>query len=231
MCSASWAIISARQSAPCISRKLTNASAASRDMRFRRTRRATPCAWAKGLGQAAKENRPLHVRDVPADYLSIGSSLGTSKASELLVAPASVDGIVHAVVELGFFRPVLAADLDLLARVSESLGVAVRASKDRTRLEELLEETQRQGEELQTQQEELRVNNEELEVQAGRSRNRRRSSNRSRPSSNRPTRSSRSRPSSWSIRRTSWPAHRPSWSSAPPSWSAPISTRASFWPT
>jgi CheY-like chemotaxis protein len=50
--------------------------------------------------------------------------------------------------------------------VSETLGVAIRASKDRTRLEELLEETQRQGEELQTQQEELRVSNEELEVQA-----------------------------------------------------------------
>src|SRR6185437_8716625 len=55
---------------------------------------------------------------------------------------------------------------DLLGRLSESLGIAVRASKDRTRLEELLEETQRQGEELQSQQEELRVSNEELEVQA-----------------------------------------------------------------
>jgi signal transduction histidine kinase len=46
------------------------------------------------------------------------------------------------------------------------LGIAVRASKDRTRLEELLAETQRQGEELQTQQEELRVTNDEPEVQA-----------------------------------------------------------------
>jgi len=119
------------------------------------------------LGQAAKDSRPLHVRDVPAGYLSIGSSLGTSKPSELLLAPASVDGVVHAVVELGFFRPVLAADLELLARASESLGIAVRSSKDRSRLEELLAQTQRQGMELQTQQEELRVTNEELEVQAG----------------------------------------------------------------
>jgi signal transduction histidine kinase len=84
----------------------------------------------------------------------------------LLVAPASVDGVGHAVVELGFLHPVAEADRELLARVSESLGVAVRASKDRTRLEELLEETQRQAEGLQTQQEELRVNNEELEEQS-----------------------------------------------------------------
>ena len=118
------------------------------------------------LGQAAKENRALHVRQVPEGYLSVASSLGRSKPAELLVAPASVDAVVLAVIELGFFRRLDDADRELLERVSESLGVAVRSAKDRSRLEELLEETQRQSEELQTQQEELRVSNEELEVQA-----------------------------------------------------------------
>ena len=114
------------------------------------------------LGQAARQNRPLHVRNVPDGYL-VASVLGRGKPIELLVAPASIDGVVHAVIELGFFRHLEDADLELLKRLSESLGIAIRASKDRTRLEELLEETQRQGEELQTQQEELRVSNEELE--------------------------------------------------------------------
>ena len=41
----------------------------------------------------------------------------------------------------------------------------MRASKDRQRLEELLQETQQQAEELQAGQEELRVSNEELEEQ------------------------------------------------------------------
>jgi CheY-like chemotaxis protein/CHASE3 domain sensor protein len=118
------------------------------------------------LGQAAKENRVLHVQNVPAGYLSIGSSLGRSNPTELLVSPASVYGVVQAVLELGFFRRLEAADRELLTRICESLGIAVRASKDRTRLEDLLAETQRQGEELQTQQEELRVSNEELEVQS-----------------------------------------------------------------
>jgi CheY-like chemotaxis protein/CHASE3 domain sensor protein len=118
------------------------------------------------LGQAAKENRVLHVRHVPRDYLPVASGLGSGTPRELLIAPAAVDGIVQGVMELGFFRRILPADRELLARISETLGVAVRASKDRTRLEELLTQTQRQGEELQTQQEELRVSNEELEVQA-----------------------------------------------------------------
>jgi len=130
------------------------------------TQRATVELGEGGLGQAAKENRVVHVHDVPSDYLDIGSSLGRARPRELLLAPASVNGIVQAIVELGFFRRLLPADLELLHRISDSLGVAVRASKDRTRLEELLAETQRQGEELQVQQEELRVTNEELEVQA-----------------------------------------------------------------
>jgi CheY-like chemotaxis protein/CHASE3 domain sensor protein len=118
------------------------------------------------LGQAAKTSRPMHVTDVPEGYLPVNSSVGQGKPREILVAPAVTDGTVQAVLELGFLRPLGAEDTALLALVSESLGVAVRSSKDRTRLEELLEETQRQGEELQTQQEELRVSNEELEVQS-----------------------------------------------------------------
>ena len=118
------------------------------------------------LGQAAKENQPLRVENVPDGYLPITSALGHGTPRELLLAPAAADGTVQAMVELGFLRKLYPEDLELLGRVSESLGIAIRSSKDRTRLEELLEETQRQGEELQTQQEELRVSNEELEVQA-----------------------------------------------------------------
>ena len=103
---------------------------------------------------------------MPNGILPVVSTLGRGKARNLLVAPATVDGVAQAVVELGFFRQVRKVEQELLARVSESLGIAVRSSKDRTRLEELLEETQRQAEELQAQQEELRVSNEELEEQA-----------------------------------------------------------------
>ncbi|HEY5806964.1 MAG TPA: response regulator [Povalibacter sp.] len=117
------------------------------------------------LGQAAKQRRTLRVLDVPENYLTIESSLGKGQPRELLVVPAVVDDEVHAVIELGFLQPSTALQRDLLARISESLAMAVRSSKDRTRLEDLLEETQRQSEELQTQQEELRVSNEELEVQ------------------------------------------------------------------
>jgi signal transduction histidine kinase/CheY-like chemotaxis protein/CHASE3 domain sensor protein len=117
------------------------------------------------VGQAVKDKRALRVRDVPAGYLPISSGVGTGTPNELLVVPASIDGVVHAVVELGFFAATDAETRELLSRVAESIAVAVRAAKDRQRLEELLQETQQQAEELQAGQEELRVSNEELEEQ------------------------------------------------------------------
>jgi CheY-like chemotaxis protein/CHASE3 domain sensor protein len=117
------------------------------------------------VGQAVRDKRVLRVRDVPAGYLPISSGIGRGTPNELVVVPASIDGVVHAVLELGFFGATDADQRELLSRASESIAVAVRAAKDRRRLEELLHETQLQAEELQAGQEELRVNNEELEEQ------------------------------------------------------------------
>ena len=117
------------------------------------------------LGQAIKDNQTLRVRSVPNGYLPIVSATGAGTPNELLILPASVDGVVHAVIELGFFSETLPEARDMLSRSSESIAVAVRAAKDRQRLEELLQETQSQAEELQAGQEELRVSNEELEEQ------------------------------------------------------------------
>ncbi len=117
------------------------------------------------LGQAAKDKRAVWVKDVPEGYFFVGSGLGKSKARELLIAAATSDGRVQAVLELGFFHQVRDIDVELLSRIAELVGVGVRGARDRTRLEELLEETQRQTEELETQQEELRVTNKELDEQ------------------------------------------------------------------
>ncbi|HEY4369451.1 MAG TPA: response regulator [Steroidobacteraceae bacterium] len=118
------------------------------------------------VGQAIKERRVLEVRDVPENYLPVTSSLGQATPVHLLIVPVSVNNAVNAVIELGFLHAGHPSDHELLQRVSESIAMAVSSSKDRTRLEELLGETQSQAEELQTQQEELRVTNEELEQQS-----------------------------------------------------------------
>ena len=118
------------------------------------------------LGEAALDGRLVHLSTVPDNYLTVASGVGKSRPRSVVIAPAAVDNKVQAIVELGFLRDIDALDLEAINRVTETIANAVRASRDRTRLEELLEETQRQAEELQAQQEELRVTNEELEQQS-----------------------------------------------------------------
>ena len=117
-------------------------------------------------GQVVRDNRLVHLKDVPEKYLDVRSSLGGHPPRELVIAPAATDDKVMAIIELGFLQPVSATTLELFSRVGEEIASAVRSAHYRTRQAELLEETQRQAEELQSQQEELRTQNEELEQQS-----------------------------------------------------------------
>lgn len=117
-------------------------------------------------GQVARSRKLLHVRDVPAGHFEVTSATGRSNPAELVLFPAIQNERLYAVIELGFNHPVGESERSLLEGASEMLASAIRAGQDRTRLEALLAQTQRQSEELQTQQEELRVSNEELEQQS-----------------------------------------------------------------
>ncbi|HEY0985028.1 response regulator, partial [Schlesneria sp.] len=118
------------------------------------------------LGQAVKNGNRILLRDVPEGYLSVGSSLGSAQPRQLLIVPVKEDNRVNGIIELGFLEPIDELLVELLEREAGSIGIAVRTANDRIRLQNLLEETQRQAEEMQVQGEELRVSNEELEEQS-----------------------------------------------------------------
>jgi signal transduction histidine kinase/CheY-like chemotaxis protein/CHASE3 domain sensor protein len=118
------------------------------------------------VGQAARDGRAFFVPDVPDGYLTYGSALGQAKPRHLAIVPVVHEGRTPAVMEFGFNTALSESATELFERVSESIGPAVKSVEYRMGLQNLLEETQRQGEELQAQGEELRVSNEELEEQS-----------------------------------------------------------------
>jgi signal transduction histidine kinase/CheY-like chemotaxis protein len=118
------------------------------------------------LGQAVQDARILALNDLPERYFIVGSALGRSPPRHLLVAPVTADGKVNGAFELAAMHPVYDSDRELIEQLAESIGIAVRTARDRARMQQLLEETQRQAEELQAQGEELRVSNEELAEQS-----------------------------------------------------------------
>ncbi|MDD2047630.1 response regulator [Pseudomonas putida] len=118
------------------------------------------------LAQAVSQGRLLRLDDVPQDYFKVNSGLGEGLPHSVLVVPASNDGQVNGVVELGFLRPLTDRDIELLELVAENLGTSIESARYRQRLQDVLAETQQLNEELQVQQEELKSANEELEEQS-----------------------------------------------------------------
>lgn len=115
-------------------------------------------------GQAMASGRPLHVRQVPEGYLPVTSGLGSARPRELLLVPLVSDRMTMGVIELGFFRALTPADVELLARLAEPVAFALASARYKMRLRELLEESQRQAEELQSQQSEMEAQQAEMEA-------------------------------------------------------------------
>ncbi len=116
--------------------------------------------------QAANENRMIVLKELPADYIKVGSGLGDTAPRELLIAPIVNYGKVKGVIEIGFLHGVRERDREFMEVIAPSVGASVAAVLYRQRLQMALEETQALNEELQVQQEELRTANEELEEQS-----------------------------------------------------------------
>ncbi len=118
------------------------------------------------VGQVAMDGQLKHVPQVPDHHFKVTTGLSTGAPTDVVLLPISNDGQVNGVMELGFMRPVLERDLELLRILATNVGASVEAAQYRQRLQDALEETHQLNEELQTQQEELRTANEELEEQS-----------------------------------------------------------------
>lgn len=116
------------------------------------------------IGQAALEKRLLLI-DLPADQLTVSSSLADVLPRQILVAPFAYNGQVIGVVELGTLTGFSTVQIEFLEQALESVAIAFTTAQARHRVNELLAETQQQAEELQAQEEELRAANEELGTQ------------------------------------------------------------------
>jgi HAMP domain-containing protein/signal transduction histidine kinase/CheY-like chemotaxis protein len=125
------------------------------------------------VGQAARSRRTIAVEDVPADYVTIGSGLGRTAPTSLVLLPIVVEDQVLGVIELASVNPFTPVHRDFLEQLMETIGVNVNTIIANSRTDELLGESQRlaselqaRSVELQTQQEELQRSNAELEEKA-----------------------------------------------------------------
>jgi putative methionine-R-sulfoxide reductase with GAF domain len=118
------------------------------------------------VGQAALEKRIISVHDVPLEGITVSSGLGQTVPSSLLIVPLVYNEQVIGVLEFGLLKDEFEKEKRFLERVSGGIAIAFNTMRDRSQIDQLLSETQRQAEALQAQEEELRAANQELQEQA-----------------------------------------------------------------
>ena len=125
------------------------------------------------VGQAAADKRPILLKEVPGDFIRIGSGLGSAKPANVNILPALFEDEVKAVIELASFQEFNETHQTFLDQLMESVGIVLNTIAATMRTEGLLKQSQLLTQELQarqteltTKQEELHNTNEELQEKA-----------------------------------------------------------------
>jgi HAMP domain-containing protein/signal transduction histidine kinase/DNA-binding response OmpR family regulator len=124
-------------------------------------------ALGEGLvGQCAVENRRMLLTDVPAEYVTVSSSLGEAKYVSVVVLPVLFENQTKAVIELASLHPFTPVNLNFLDQLSLGIGAVFNTIEATMRTEGLLTQSQQLTAELQARQIELQQTNEELGTKA-----------------------------------------------------------------
>ncbi len=89
------------------------------------------------VGQVALEKKTIRVSNVPKDYISIQSGIGSSTPEQLVVFPILHDRKIVAVIELGFTTVLSSLQVNYLDEVQKALGISIHSVIERTKTEEL----------------------------------------------------------------------------------------------
>jgi HAMP domain-containing protein/signal transduction histidine kinase/DNA-binding response OmpR family regulator len=125
------------------------------------------------IGQAAADRRPILLKDVPPDFIRIGSGLGHATPANVSILPALFEDEVKAVIELASFSEFNETHQNFLDQLMESVGIVLNTIAATMRTEGLLKQSQLLTTELQARQteltrkqQELHATNEELQEKA-----------------------------------------------------------------
>ncbi len=114
------------------------------------------------VGQCFIEEKPIVLKEIPQEYISISSGLGEAMPTVLYIYPLIYNEKVEGVLEFATFTPMDATQNDFVVSICEPLASAIRNLKSNEHTQQILQESQLMTEQLKAQEEELRQNSEEL---------------------------------------------------------------------
>src|SRR5436309_4970514 len=94
------------------------------------------------VGQAAADKRPILLKDVPGDFIQIGSGLGHAAPANINILPALFEDDVKAVIELASFSEFNETHQRFLDQLMESIGIVLNTTAATMRTDGLLTQSQ-----------------------------------------------------------------------------------------
>lgn len=117
------------------------------------------------IGQVAKDKKLRELYNIDKDDFHINFANGQIAAKNILFLPLINESTCLGVIEIGSLHPIEPIHVEFFKECARTIAIAIRASRARAQVQDLLSETQAQTEELQVQHAELENLNTELEAQ------------------------------------------------------------------
>ncbi|QKV97926.1 HAMP domain-containing protein [Streptomyces sp. NA02950] len=118
------------------------------------------------VAQAALEKKRILITNVPPDYITINSGLGSALPASVVILPILYEDQLLGVIELASFSRFSEVHLAFIDQFVNTIGVSINTIIANARTESLLSESQRLTTELRQRSNELQRSNAELEEKA-----------------------------------------------------------------
>ncbi len=116
------------------------------------------------VGTCAKEQKTIHLTEIPEDYIKISSGLGNATPKSLLIVPLISEDQIIGVIELASFKEIEKHVIQFAEDLAEDIALTLGATRMNQKTARLLEDFRKQSEEKAAQEEEMRQNLEELQA-------------------------------------------------------------------
>ncbi len=116
------------------------------------------------IGNCYLEKKPVFLRNIPQDYMEIGTGMGKASPKIVYISPLIYDDEVLGFIELASLEEFKQYEVEFIDKLSENIAATFSTVRLNTKTAILLEESERRTNEIAQQEEEMRQNLEEMQA-------------------------------------------------------------------